>query len=56
MFAALWDDLPYLHYIITSPLALIGFLFQAWMFIDALRRREWLWRAKLLCRKLKTQK
>ena len=43
MFAALWDDVPYLDYIITSPFALAVFLFQAWMFIDALRRREWVW-------------
>jgi hypothetical protein len=43
MFAALWDDISYLDYIITSPFALIGFLFQLWMFINAVRRREWLW-------------
>jgi len=43
MFAAIWDDLPYLHYILTSPFALVAFLFQLWMFIDAVRRREWLW-------------
>jgi hypothetical protein len=43
MLAALWDDFSYLDYIITSPFALIGFLFQLWMFIDAVRRREWLW-------------
>ena len=36
-------EFSYLHYIITSPFALIGFLFQAWMFIDALRRREFIW-------------
>jgi hypothetical protein len=46
MFAALSDgltDLSYLKYIITSPVALIGLLFQLWMFIDAIRRREWIW-------------
>src|SRR5215207_1927097 len=43
MLAAIWDDLPYIRYIITSPFALVGFLFQVWMFIDAVRRREWLW-------------
>ena len=43
MFAALWDDISYLDYIITSPFALAGFLFQLWMFVDAIRRREWIW-------------
>src|ERR1041385_8740950 len=43
MLAALWDDFSYLDYIITSPFALIGFLFQLWMLIDAVRRREWVW-------------
>ena len=43
MFAAIWDGLPYLHYLLTSPFALIAFLFQVWMFVDAVRRREWLW-------------
>ena len=43
MFAALWADLPYLEYILTSPFALAGFAFQIWMFVDAVRRREWLW-------------
>ena len=43
MFAALWADLPYLQYLLTSPLALAGFAFQVWMFIDAIRRREWIW-------------
>ena len=43
MFASLWADLPYLHYILTSPIALAGFAFQVWMFIDAVRRREWIW-------------
>ena len=46
MFAALSDvtsDLSYLKYLVTSPVALVGLLFQLWMLIDALRRREWLW-------------
>ena len=43
MFAALWDDISSLDYIITSPFALVAFLFQVWMFIDAIRRREWVW-------------
>jgi hypothetical protein len=32
-----WKDL------ITSPVWLLLFAFQVWMFIDAIRRREWLW-------------
>ena len=43
MFAALSDDVQALPYLITSPFWLIGFLFQVWMFIDAVRRREWIW-------------
>jgi hypothetical protein len=46
MFGALWDgltDVEYLKYLISSPLALAGVLFQLWMLIDALRRREWIW-------------
>lgn len=43
MFAALWDDISSLDYIITSPVALAVFLFQVWMFVDAIRRREWVW-------------
>src|SRR5688572_15996886 len=43
MFAALWADLPYLEYILTSPFALAAFAFQVWMFVDAVRRREWIW-------------
>jgi hypothetical protein len=36
-------DLETLKYIITSPLALAGLLFQLWMLVDAIRRREWIW-------------
>lgn len=46
MFALLSDaltDVDSLKYLISSPLALIALLFQLWMFIDALRRREWIW-------------
>ncbi len=31
------------HYWVGSPLVLLFTLFQLWMFIDAMRRREWLW-------------
>jgi hypothetical protein len=43
MFAALWAEASAFDYLITSPFALLGFLFQVWMFIDAVRRREWIW-------------
>ena len=46
MFALLSDgltDLDYLKYVISSPFTLIALLFQLWMFIDAIRRREWIW-------------
>ena len=43
MFAAIWEDLSYLDYVLSSPLALLGLVFQIWMFIDAVRRREWVW-------------
>lgn len=46
MFALLSDaltDLDYLKYIISSPFAVAALLFQLWMLIDAIRKREWLW-------------
>jgi hypothetical protein len=46
MFALLSDmltDVDSLKYLISSPFALIALLFQLWMFIDAIRRREWVW-------------
>lgn len=38
-------DPAYWKYLLSSPLALIGIAFQLWMFIDAIRRREWFWAA-----------
>ena len=32
-----------LDYLLASPLALAFLVIQIWMFIDAVRRREWLW-------------
>ena len=43
MLAALLTDLSSLRGILTSPFALAAYAFQLWMFIDAVRRREWLW-------------
>jgi hypothetical protein len=48
MLALLTDgltNLDYLKYLVTSPFALLLLLFQLWMFIDAIRRREWMWAA-----------
>ena len=42
MFDVFSRDGSYLNYI-SSPLLLVGVLFQLWMGVDALRRREWLW-------------
>ena len=42
MFDVFSGDGSYLNYI-SSPLLLVGVLFQLWMGVDALRRREWLW-------------
>jgi hypothetical protein len=36
-------DLDTLRALLASPLFLIATLFQVWMLIDAVRRREWIW-------------
>jgi hypothetical protein len=36
-------DLHNIGFLFRSPLFWIGFLFQLWMFIDAIRRREFVW-------------
>ena len=36
-------DLFFIGYLITNPWALLIFGFQIWMFIDAIRRKEWIW-------------
>ncbi len=43
MFASLLTDVTYWEYLISSPMLLIGFAFQIWMLVDAIRRREWIW-------------
>jgi hypothetical protein len=43
MFTSLLTDVTHWNYLISSPLLLLVVAFQIWMFIDALRRREWLW-------------
>jgi hypothetical protein len=36
-------DLDFLRALVTSPLFLLSTVFQVWMLVDALRRREWIW-------------
>src|SRR5208337_3228005 len=43
MFASLISDLLNVGYLIHNPLLLPLFAFQLWMFVDAVRRQEWIW-------------
>jgi len=43
MFASFGSNLLHVDFWLTYPGLAIFSLFQIWMFIDALRRREWLW-------------
>src|SRR5690349_17773120 len=43
MLASLISNLLDVQYWIHSPWVLVLVAFQLWMFIDAVRRREWLW-------------
>ena len=43
MFGSLLTDITYWKYLLSSPVWLIGFAFQIWMLVDAIRRREWIW-------------
>lgn len=43
MLANLLFDIFNMGYLLYSPLMLIGVVFQIWMFIDAIRREEWIW-------------
>lgn len=43
MFAISIFELDSLQHLLTSPVFLIGSIFQIWMLIDAVRRREWVW-------------
>ena len=43
MLGALWTQLLNPEYLLSNPLLLVGFLFQIWMFIDAIRRQEYIW-------------
>ena len=43
MLASLVSNLLNFDYWVSNPLVLLMSLFQLWMFIDAIRRREWIW-------------
>jgi tetratricopeptide (TPR) repeat protein len=43
MVASVFTNIANLEYLIASPFSLLVFAFQIWMFIDAVRRREWIW-------------
>ena len=43
MQASFTTILVHLHYWLVNPVVPLVFLFQLWMFVDAVRRREWLW-------------
>jgi tetratricopeptide (TPR) repeat protein len=43
MAASLISDLIWVKYLLSSPVALIVFAFQVWMFVHAIRQREWVW-------------
>jgi hypothetical protein len=43
MFTSLLTDVTHWNYLISSPILLVLVVFQIWMFVDAIRRREWLW-------------
>ncbi len=43
VFVALISNLLNFDYWLANPWLAIGSVFQLWMFIDALRRREWIW-------------
>jgi hypothetical protein len=43
MLASLISNLQSIQYWLSNPWWALIFLFQVWMFIDAVRRREWIW-------------
>jgi hypothetical protein len=43
MLASLLQFLDVGYWLVTSPFVLLIGVFQLWMFIDAIRRREWIW-------------
>lgn len=49
MLAISISDLGHLEYWITSPAFWIGGIFQLWMLVDAIRRKEWMWVLFIVC-------
>jgi len=43
LFASLISDLANWQFVLTNPVFLLMTAFQLWMFIDAVRREEWIW-------------
>src|SRR6266850_33144 len=43
MLASLLTNVLYWRYLLASPFSLLIFAFQVWMFIHAIRQREWIW-------------
>ena len=43
MLASLFTDIAHWQYLLQSPFLLLLTAFQIWMFIDAVRREEWIW-------------
>ena len=48
MFSFILIDLRNIEYWIRSPFAWVAILFQLWMLVDAIRRKEWLWAVFIL--------
>ena len=45
LFASLLSDLADWQFLLTNPVVLAMTAFQIWMFVDAVRREEWIWAA-----------
>ena len=43
MFASLLTNFTAWSYLLTSPVWLVMTAFQIWMFVHAVRNREWIW-------------
>jgi tetratricopeptide (TPR) repeat protein len=43
VFASLLSDLANWRFLLTNPVFLVMTAFQFWMFVDAIRREEWIW-------------
>jgi tetratricopeptide (TPR) repeat protein len=48
MLASLLTNVLYWRYLLASPFTLLIFAFQVWMFVHAIRQREWVWAVFIL--------